>query len=162
MTLRVLAVLAIAFLGMVDTLFLSLSRDAGPLPCNITHGCTDVLTSAYSEVGGIPISWIGFAFYLTVFGTAVFGAFGEVDAFRILFWPAAAALAVSVVLTGIQALVLQAYCQYCLASAGFSTAIFFLVWTGWRAERRSPEPAAPELRVRGHSPARMDSAGEKG
>ena len=57
-------VLALSFLGMVDTLYLSLSRQSGPIPCHVTEGCEDVLGSVYSEVAGIPISWLGFAFYL--------------------------------------------------------------------------------------------------
>ena len=56
---------------MVDALYLSIKRNAGPIPCHITHGCTDVLTSKYSALAGIPLSWIGLAFYLTVFSLAV-------------------------------------------------------------------------------------------
>ena len=128
-----MAVLGLSFLGMVDTLYLSLSRDAGPVPCHITNGCGDVLTSVYSEIGGVPISWLGFAFYITVFGTTVFDVFGGAGTFRFLRWPATAALAVSAVLTGIQVFVLEAYCEYCLTSAALSTTICVLVWTGSRS-----------------------------
>ena len=64
-----------AFLGMVDALFLSLQRNAGPIPCHITKGCNDVLTSRYSAVVGIPLSWFGLGFYVTVFSLAVFSIF---------------------------------------------------------------------------------------
>ena len=128
-----LAVLGLSFLGMVETLYLSMSRDAGPVPCHITNGCSDVLTSVYSEIGGVPISWLGFVFYATAFGATVFDAFGGADTFRFLRWPATAALVVSAVLTGIQAFVLQAYCEYCLTSAALSTTICVLVWTGSRS-----------------------------
>ena len=98
-------VLALSFAGMVDTLYLSLSRDSGPISCHVTEGCGDVLNSVYSEVGGIPLSWFGLAFYVAVFAAAVFEIFGGSDALRLIFWPAAAAVAVSVALTGIQVFV---------------------------------------------------------
>ena len=127
---HLLAILILSFLGMADTLYLSLSRDTGPVPCHITEGCGDVLTSEYSEVAGVPISWLGFAFYVTVFGVTVFEAFGEQRLVHFLIWPASAALASSAVLVGIQAFVLEAWCEYCLASAGLSTGIFVAVLFG--------------------------------
>ena len=127
---HLLAILILSFLGMADTLYLALSRDKGPVPCHITEGCGDVLTSEYSEVAGVPISWLGFAFYVTVFGVTVFEAFGEQRLVHFLIWPASAALASSAVLVGIQAFVLEAWCEYCLASAGLSTGIFVAVLFG--------------------------------
>ena len=127
---HLLAILILSFLGMADTLYLSLSRDTGPVPCHITEGCGDVLTSEYSEVAGVPISWLGFAFYVTVFGVTVFEAFGEQRLVHFLIGPASAALASSAVLVGIQAFVLEAWCEYCLASAGLSTGIFVAVLFG--------------------------------
>ena len=120
---------------MVETLYLGLNHGGPGIPCSITHGCEDVLSSVYSEVAGVPISWFGFAFYFTVFAVAVFAVFGSAS----LEWlriPAAFAFGVSVVLTGIQGWVLEAWCQYCLASALLSTGIAALVWTtprdaGW-------------------------------
>ena len=123
-------VLVLSFVGMVDTLYLSLSRQSGPIPCHVTEGCEDVLGSVYSEVAGIPISWLGFAFYLVAFGASVFEVFGGTETLRLLFWPATAALLVSAILTGIQIFVLEAYCEYCLTSGGLSTGIFLLVWRG--------------------------------
>src|SRR2546428_10039404 len=74
---RSVAIAVLAFVGMIDALYLSIKRNAGPIPCHITRGCTDVLTSKYSEIGGIPLSWLGLAFYVTVFSLAVFSAFDD-------------------------------------------------------------------------------------
>jgi uncharacterized membrane protein len=123
---RALALVLLTFLGLVDTLYLGIKRGK-PVPCSITSGCEEVLNSKYSELAGIPISWFGFAFYLTLFCCAVYAAFGEEWLLKLLFWPAAAAFAISVGLVGIQALVLKAYCQYCLGSAVLSTLIFLVV-----------------------------------
>src|SRR5207247_10635382 len=77
MKFRSILIALLAFIGMVDALYLSIKRNAGPIPCHITHGCTDVLTSKYSEVAGIPLSWLGLAFYVTVFSLAVFKIFED-------------------------------------------------------------------------------------
>ena len=72
------AVVAIlAFIGMVDALYLSIKRNAGPIPCHVTRGCTDVLTSKYSEIAGIPISWFGVGFYIVMFSLVAFKIFED-------------------------------------------------------------------------------------
>jgi uncharacterized membrane protein len=121
--LRTLALVFIAFLGLVDTLYLGIKRGK-PVPCAITTGCEEVLNSPYSAVAGVPISWFGFAFYLSVFSAGAFALFGNESLLKLLFWPALAAFVISVGLVGIQAFVLRAYCQYCLASAVLVTLIF--------------------------------------
>src|SRR5437773_6644452 len=123
---RTLAIAVLAFLGMVDTLYLSVKRGAGPIPCTLTGGCNDVLTSRFSEIGGIPLSWIGLAFYLTVFSSAIFEVSGAGHPLRFVFWLALAGVCISVVLVGIQAFVIHAFCEYCLGSAVLVTSIFFL------------------------------------
>src|SRR3954462_2048483 len=77
MKIRPVLIALVAFIGMVDALYLSIKRNTGPIPCHITHGCTDVLTSKYSVVAGVPLSWIGLAFYLTILSLAVFKIFED-------------------------------------------------------------------------------------
>src|SRR5580704_3531626 len=120
---RVLVMALIAFLGMVDAFYLSIKRGSGHIPCHITHGCEEVLTSKYSEVAGIPLSWFGLAFYLSVFGCAVFELSGSAQAARLVFWPAMLGFLLSLSLVSIQAFVLHAYCEYCLVSALLVTSI---------------------------------------
>src|SRR5215831_9590064 len=115
MKLRSVLIACLAFIGMFDALYLSMKRNAGPIPCHITHGCTDVLTSKYSEIAGIPLSWFGLAFYVTILSLAVFTIFGEAPAasakpLRMIFYLSGAALIVSALLVGIQAFILKAFC----------------------------------------------------
>ena len=126
MTFRAAAISVLSFLGMIDALYLSLKRNSGTVVCHITHGCTDVLTSRYSEVLGIPLSTFGLAFYLGIFSLAIFYLSGTASTLKLIFWPASAALAVSAVLVGIQAFALHAFCEYCLLSASLVTLIFIL------------------------------------
>jgi uncharacterized membrane protein len=117
---RALVLLLLAFLGLVDTLYLGMKRGK-PVPCSITTGCEEVLNSRYSALAGIPISWFGFFFYLVVFSAAVFAVFGEERALTLVFWPVLAAFLVSMGLVGVQAFILEAWCQYCLGSAALVT-----------------------------------------
>jgi uncharacterized membrane protein len=131
MKVRPVLIALVAFIGMIDTFYLSMKRNAGPIPCHITHGCSDVLTSKYSEVAGIPLSWLGLAFYLTVLSLAVFHIFGESEQrsalpLKLIFYLSGVGLIVSALLVGIQAFVLKAYCEYCLLSAGLVLTIFLL------------------------------------
>src|SRR4051812_5138314 len=125
------AVIALlAFIGMVDALYLSIKRNAGPIPCHVTRGCTDVLTSKYSEIAGIPLSWIGLGFYFVIFSLVIFSAFADTEHPSrlpvVVFYLAGSALIISAFLVGIQAFILKAYCEYCLLSAALVLTIFLV------------------------------------
>jgi uncharacterized membrane protein len=134
MKLRPILIAFLAFIGMIDALYLSIKRNAGPIPCHVTRGCTDVLTSKYSEVAGVPLSWFGLAFYVTVLSLAVFTIFEEprrsanpgASPVTVIFYLSGAGLIISALLVGIQAFVLKAYCEYCLLSAALVFSIFLL------------------------------------
>src|SRR2546422_10445831 len=118
-------------LGMVDALYLSIKRNAGPIPCHVTRGCTDVLTSRYSEIVGIPISWFGVGFYIVMFSLAAFKVFEDPQypshgLTGLIFYLAGAALVISSLLVGIQAFILKAFCEYCLLSAALVLSMFLL------------------------------------
>jgi uncharacterized membrane protein len=131
MSKRALAIALLSFVGMFDALYLSIKRNAGPIPCHVTRGCTDVLTSRYSELMGIPLSVFGLVFYVFVFSLAIFEILGAGKILNRLFWPATAGLAISAILVGIQAFALKAYCEYCLLSAILVLSIFLLSPRPW-------------------------------
>jgi uncharacterized membrane protein len=128
---RAAAIGVVAFLGMIDALYLTVMRGVH-VPCSLSGGCNEVLTSTYSEIFGIPLSLIGLAFYLCVFSLAVLGAFDAAAAARFqrwILWLAAPGFIVTLGLFYLQGFVIHHFCQYCLASAAFVTAIFILsVW----------------------------------
>jgi uncharacterized membrane protein len=131
MKLRFAAIALLAFTGMVDALYLSFKRNAGPIPCHITHGCTDVLTSKYSAIAGIPLSWFGLAFYIVMFSMVIVRLFEDPEhplerLSSVIFYLAGTALIISAFLVGIQAFILKAFCEYCLLSAGLALTIFLL------------------------------------
>ena len=131
MKIRPILIALFAFFGMVDALYLSMKRNAGPIPCHITRGCTDVLTSKYSEIAGVPLSWIGLAFYVTIFSLAIFKIFENPEGpsgvpLRGIFYLSGTALIISALLVGIQAFILKAFCEYCLLSAALVLSVFLL------------------------------------
>jgi uncharacterized membrane protein len=131
MKLRPVLIALLAFTGMVDALYLSIKRNAGPVPCHITRGCTDVLTSKYSAILGVPLSWIGLAFYVTILSIAVFAMFEDPtrpssNPLRLAFYLSGAGLIISALLVGVQAFILHAFCEYCLLSAALVLSIFLL------------------------------------
>jgi uncharacterized membrane protein len=122
---RATAISAVAFLGMVDALYLTVMRGVH-VPCPVTGGCNEVLTSPYSEVFGIPLSMIGLAFYFSVFCLAVLDAFEVAPLLRWIFWLALPGFVITLVLLYLQAFVIHHFCQYCLASAAFVSTIFLI------------------------------------
>src|SRR5581483_2072455 len=131
MKLRAVVIACLAFLGMVDALYLSIKRNAGPIPCHITHGCTDVLTSRYSAIGPVPLSSIGLIFYVTIFSLAIFKVLEDpANPLRMpllaIFYLTGAGLVISALLVGIQAFILKAFCEYCLVSAGLVLTMFLV------------------------------------
>ena len=122
---RATSIGVVAFLGMVDALYLTVMRGVH-VPCSVTGGCNEVLTSPYSEVLGIPLSMIGLLFYFTVFCLAVLDAFEAAPLLRWVFWLALPAFVITLVLLYLQAFVILHFCQYCLASAAFVSTIFIV------------------------------------
>lgn len=138
MKFRAVAVALLALVGLIDALYLSIKRNT-PVPCHITHGCENVLTSKYSAIAGVPLSYIGVAFYLTMLSLAVFTLFDEQERpgggpFRLIFYLSGAGLIVSALLVGIQAFIIKAFCEYCLLSASLVLTIFLV----------SPNPGSRE------------------
>jgi uncharacterized membrane protein len=127
---RPILIALLAFFGMVDALYLSMKRNAGPILCHIAW-LHRRLTSKYSEIAGVPLSWIGFAFYVTIFSLAIFKIFEDSERasgvpLRGIFYLSGTALIISALLVGIQAFILKAFCDYCLLSAALVLSIFLL------------------------------------
>jgi uncharacterized membrane protein len=108
-----LAVGSLAVLGAAIASYLVYTRYAHATIICATGGCETVQGSRYAELAGIPVALIGLASYVFVLGTAFFR--GE------LARMAGAVTALAGVLFGVYLLVVQlvvidALCQWCLAS----------------------------------------------
>ncbi|HXK15629.1 MAG TPA: vitamin K epoxide reductase family protein [Gaiellaceae bacterium] len=112
----------------------------GTLAC-VTGGCDTVQHSSYSELFGIPVAALGLAGFLSLFVVAL--ARGEVARLT----QATLALAgffFGVYLLYVQVSVIDAICQWCVASDLLTTAIAALALLRLRAGAvAAPPPAAP-------------------
>jgi uncharacterized membrane protein len=111
-TLRVaVAVLAAAGAGIAG--YLLYHRVAGGTITCTTGGCEEVQDSKYAELAGVPVALLGLLAYVALFATALSGlelvrAAGAAIAF--------AGLAFSLYLVYVQVAIIEAICQWCVAS----------------------------------------------
>ncbi len=67
----------LSLLGLADALYLTIEHVTGQsVRCTIISGCSEVLSSPYAVVAGIPLAVIGAAAYFTVFSLAILALFG--------------------------------------------------------------------------------------
>ena len=114
------------FIGFADASYLTVLSYSGSIPpCRIVSGCEEVLTSAYAYIWGVPLSLLGAVYY------------GAILLLLGLYWSkrtqktrtmirllAGAGIIATAYFVYLQALVLEAWCTYCLISAGTSSSIF--------------------------------------
>ncbi len=142
-TLIVYGFILVSFLGFLDAGFLTVEHFRGAVPpCNITHGCEAVTTSVYSQILGIPVALLGALYYLTMFlGTILYLDTKRELILKLLAYFTITGLLFSLWFTFVQAVLLKAFCQYCLLSATTSTSLFIIGMT-YLKKKPSPLPAA--------------------
>lgn len=118
----------LAFLGFLDATYLTMLGFTRQIPpCTATHGCEKVLTSDFAYIGPIPIAAFGIGYFVLVMILSILLIQNfQKKAFNILMLLTASAFAAGVGLVSIQAFVLKAFCQYCLAAEFLMTCLFAL------------------------------------
>ena len=140
LALQVWAWLVLSVIGLFDATLLTVEHFTHRgLPCSFTNGCERVLTSKYSEVLGVPTAAFGVVFYLIVLFAMIMAITNKQNPSRrlMLGWGSIGLLS-SIILTGLQAFVIRAWCQYCLLSALTSTLIFVVAVWYWRTTIITP------------------------
>jgi uncharacterized membrane protein len=131
---------ALALVGFADAAYLTATHYAGaPVFCGASGGCDAVLTSAFATLGPVPIALLGAIYY----GIASLVAWTPIESWSrrtagFLAGLTGLALVVSAALFLLQALVIEAWCRYCLVSAAITTLLFLTALVALRAVRRSP------------------------
>jgi len=103
-----------------------------PMICvsNGAFDCGLVQNSPYSELLGVPIAYLGLATYLVILGLVVFqsrSSFLREHGTLLLFGVVFFAWIYSMYLVYIQAFVLRAFCNWCLAHEAIVTVMLVLV-----------------------------------
>ena len=128
----------VSLIGLADSIYLTVEHVTGrSVRCTIVAGCSEVLSSQYAVVAGVPLALIGAAAYFTVFSLATLAAFGYRSAARLLTVLVITMFLVSLWLIYLQAFVIHAFCQFCLLSAAVTTALAVIVLFARRAARLS-------------------------
>ncbi len=128
--------LALAMIGLGDTLYLSYFQYLNLVPTCAISGCEIVLTSAQSKFFGVPWSYLGLVYYAYMFclalllcieprswalrfGTLVYAGIGLLYSIWAIFY--------------IELMVIHALCQYCAISAVTTLLLFAVAVWHWRA-----------------------------
>jgi uncharacterized membrane protein len=126
----------LSLVGLADALYLTIEHVTGQsVRCTIISGCSEVLSSPYAVVAGVPLAVIGAAAYFTVFSLAILAAFDYRIAGTLLTPLVIAMFVVSLWLIYLQAFVIREFCQYCLLSAAITVALSVVVFISQRKKR---------------------------
>jgi uncharacterized membrane protein len=132
---------ALAYAGFVLSAYLTIVHYRGYVsPCYVVSGCETVQTSKYSVVLGVPVALAGAVYFGLLFYLAVGLLRGRarwlLRTFKVLSFLGALAI---IPLFLLQAIVLEAFCSYCLATEILMLAIWILSFL-LTAPDRSGEP----------------------
>lgn len=153
--------LLLAFLGFFDASYLTILHYKNVIPpCSFAHGCETVLTSKYATLFNIPVALFGSIFYLTLI--ILLGLFWQAQSDEsgknvsernirdktqfislsrkisdCLLLLTTSGLLVGLFLVYLQAFVIHAFCQYCLASEVIDFLLFDCAWWLWRRTNRN-------------------------
>lgn len=115
---------AIALFGLADGIYLTVEHVTGrTAECIASSGCQDVLSSKYATVGHLPLAALGAVAYFTAFSAALLVAFGYKKCGPFFALVVSLMFVTTLWLLYLQAFVLHAFCDYCLFSAGVTTAL---------------------------------------
>ena len=132
---------ATAYLGFVVSAYLTIVHYRGYVsPCYVVSGCEEVQTSEYSVILGVPVAlagalFFGLMFYLGI-GLLTSSSVTLTRVFKVLAFVGALAI---IPLFLLQAIVLKAFCTYCVATEVIMLAIWILSFL-LAAPGRSGEP----------------------
>jgi uncharacterized membrane protein len=129
----------ISLAGLADSIYLTIEHISGrSVKCTIVSGCSEVLSSSYATVGGIPLALIGAAAYFSVFSLATLAAFEYKLAGTLLTLLVGLMFLTTLWLLYLQAFVIGHFCQFCLVSALVTTILTVLVLIARKLQTSRP------------------------
>lgn len=118
---------AAALGGLLDSIYLTVHHYTNePVPCNLVSGCEMVLTSPYSQYAGIPLAMYGAAAYFAAFSLALLSLYGYRWTWSIFGLQVLAMAGFTAWLVYVQAVLIGAFCQFCLLSAATTCVLLIL------------------------------------
>ncbi len=118
----------VALVGLADSIYLTVEHISGrSVKCTIVSGCSEVLSSPYATVRGIPLALVGATAYFLAFSLATLAAFDYRLTGTLLTVLAGLMFITTLWLLYLQAFVIGHFCQFCLLSAIVTTILTVLV-----------------------------------
>ena len=130
--------LVLALIGIADAFYVAHASYSGQsMWCPIVDGCNTVAQSPYARIFGVPLSYFGVAFYLSMFGLAALLAFDPFSRGLRLGTLLYTAIGVSYSVYGmyLQLSLIRAICSYCMISAVITVLLFIAALRHFRATR---------------------------
>ena len=126
---------AVALIGLGDSIYLTVEHVTGrSVRCTLISGCSEVLSSSYAVVAGVPLAVIGCVGYFVAFSLATLAAFGYRFAGKLLAIQVGFMFLTTLWLLYLQAIVIGHFCQFCLLSALVTLVLTGLMIARWRSE----------------------------
>ncbi len=138
------AIALLALAGVAVTAYLVYARYSGTRLACTTGGCETVQHSRYAKLAGIPVAVLGLAAYVAVLLTSLSP---RAEAAAIGAAISLAGLAFAVYLIVVQVAVIDAICQWCLASDGILFLLALLTAERLRQAARGPQHGSQRPRV---------------
>jgi len=139
--LKIIATLfsVVSALGLLDAGYLTYKHYLGGVPPCTIRGCEVVLTSAQSEIAGIPVALLGALYYATILALTLLYIISKKEmVIRHTAYLTPAGFLASAYFVYLQLFVIKSICIYCMASATTSTLLFALgVYTVVKMRRRT-------------------------
>jgi uncharacterized membrane protein len=129
----------VALAGTAVAAYLVYARYTGTRIACTTGGCETVQHSKYAKAAGIPVAVLGLVAYLAVFATALSA---RVEAAAVGTAIALGGLAFAIYLIVIQVAVIDAICQWCLASDAILAVLAVLSLERLRRLAGSPQESS--------------------
>lgn len=118
----------LALVGLADSIYLTVQHITGQsVRCTIVSGCSEVLSSPYASINGVPLALIGAIAYFTVFSLATLAAFRYPLVGKLLVLVTGLMFLTTLWLIYLQAFVIGQFCQFCLLSAAVTLLLTILV-----------------------------------
>jgi uncharacterized membrane protein len=125
----------VSLVGLADAIYLTVEHLSGrSVRCTIVSGCSEVLSSSYASMGGVPLAMIGAAAYFTVFSLATLAAYSYKSAVKLLTAVVGSMFITTLWLLYLQAFVIKHFCQFCLLSALVTFILTFLIVVSFRRD----------------------------
>lgn len=128
-----LSIALLAAAGIAIAAYLSYTRATDTTLICPTSGCGKVQQSAYSEIAGVPVAYLGVVGYALILATAAAKSLRAVTVNAAI---ALAGAAFAVYLLALQVFVIDAVCTWCVTSDAVLVAITALAFARLRARMR--------------------------